>query len=183
MNTRNVSLRQKWIAYWRSVYAAWDAGHNDHPPFPDELHDMRCGAKTRAGTPCRMKALYGNGRCKLHGGLSTGPKSAAGKARAAQNWRGAQPGDEPLDRLTKPDVSEHDKPVHRADITLNADNENDPVPEQIEARGIADFPQIRCVDCKHLSAGHTCTLGLAGQLPIGSPRRCSQYVESCLTYW
>lgn len=32
-----------------------------------------CGAKTRGGTPCRKAALK-NGRCKLHGGKSTGPK-------------------------------------------------------------------------------------------------------------
>ena len=31
-----------------------------------------CGAKTRAGTPCKHKAME-NGRCKLHGGKSTGP--------------------------------------------------------------------------------------------------------------
>lgn len=183
MNTGNVSLRQKWIAYWRSVYAAWDAGHNDHPPFPDELHDMRCGAKTRAGTPCRMKALYRNGRCKLHGGLSTGPKTEAGKARASQNWRGGQPGDEPLVRLRKPEFPEPEGPVQQADITLNSDNETGPIQKQIEARDNADSPQVRCVDCKFLSAGYTCTLGLAGSLSIGSPRRCSKYVDSRLSYW
>jgi uncharacterized protein YjcR len=30
-----------------------------------------CGAKTRAGKPCR-KSPMNNGRCRLHGGLSTG---------------------------------------------------------------------------------------------------------------
>lgn len=49
-------------------------------PLPGE----KCGAKTRRGTPCRCKALQ-NGRCKYHGGLSTGPKTAAGKARSAAN--------------------------------------------------------------------------------------------------
>ena len=44
----------------------------------------RCGAKTRRGTPCRCKALP-SGRCKFHGGLSTGPKTAAGKAKSAAN--------------------------------------------------------------------------------------------------
>ena len=165
------------------MYAAWDAGHNDHPPIPDELRDMRCEAKTRSGTPCRMKALYSNGRCKLHGGLSTGPKTEAGKARSAQNWRGAQPGDEPLERLTKPEIPEPDRPDQPADITLNPVNEADPILKLIEVSGIADSPHIRCLDCKYLSAGHTCTLGLAGPLPIVSPRRCSHYVESRLTYW
>ena len=44
-----------------------------------------CGAKTRAGTPCRRQDLWPNGRCKLHGGPSTGPKTAKGKARSARN--------------------------------------------------------------------------------------------------
>jgi len=39
-----------------------------------------CGARTRKGTHCRCLALA-NGRCKLHGGLSTGPKTAEGWAR------------------------------------------------------------------------------------------------------
>lgn len=32
-----------------------------------------CGAKTRSGGPCKKTALA-NGRCRLHGGKSTGPK-------------------------------------------------------------------------------------------------------------
>src|SRR3954453_9163769 len=43
----------------------------------------RCGARTRAGTPCRSPAM-GNGRCRLHGGLSTGPRTPEGLARLAQ---------------------------------------------------------------------------------------------------
>ena len=40
-------------------------------------HD-KCGAKTRAGTPCKQPAGWGTdhpgqGRCKLHGGASSGP--------------------------------------------------------------------------------------------------------------
>jgi hypothetical protein len=44
-----------------------------------------CGAKTRKGTPCKNTRLYKNGRCKNHGGLSTGPRTAEGKARALAN--------------------------------------------------------------------------------------------------
>ena len=29
-----------------------------------------CGAKTRAGTPCRRRPCPGRTRCRLHGGLS-----------------------------------------------------------------------------------------------------------------
>jgi hypothetical protein len=40
----------------------------------------RCGAKTRRGTWCQCPAMK-NGRCRLHGGLSTGPKTAEGIER------------------------------------------------------------------------------------------------------
>jgi hypothetical protein len=40
----------------------------------------RCGAKTRRGVPCKCPAMK-NGRCKLHGGRSTGPKTAEGRER------------------------------------------------------------------------------------------------------
>ncbi len=40
-----------------------------------------CGAKTRSGKPCRKPPLKnGNGRCKLHGGLSTGPPKGSKNA-------------------------------------------------------------------------------------------------------
>ena len=40
-----------------------------------------CNARTRSGRPCRALKLA-HGRCKWHGGLSTGPKTREGKARA-----------------------------------------------------------------------------------------------------
>lgn len=55
------------------------------PPFPPDLIGLACGARTRAGTPCKITAIYLNGRCKLHGGLSTGPTSKDGKTRSARN--------------------------------------------------------------------------------------------------
>jgi hypothetical protein len=36
------------------------------------FHAPRCGARTRAGTPCRSPAIRGRKRCRLHGGLSPG---------------------------------------------------------------------------------------------------------------
>ncbi|MEC2073994.1 HGGxSTG domain-containing protein [Alkalihalophilus marmarensis] len=38
------------------------------------MEKKKCGAKTRQGTPCKKKPLK-NGRCRLHGGKSTGPKN------------------------------------------------------------------------------------------------------------
>lgn len=61
-----------------SLYALW-------PAYPAPCRELSCGARTRRGTPCKRKDLYGSGRCPLHGGLSTGPRTPAGKARSASN--------------------------------------------------------------------------------------------------
>lgn len=45
---------------------------------------VRCGAKTRKHTACRMKSEPGKRRCKFHGGKSTGAKTAEGKARIVE---------------------------------------------------------------------------------------------------
>ena len=42
-----------------------------------------CGARTRAGRTCRRRPMP-NGKCRLHGGASTGPKTAAGRARLSE---------------------------------------------------------------------------------------------------
>jgi len=39
----------------------------------------QCGARTRAGTPCPTPAMA-NGRCRMHGGLSTGPPKGSQNA-------------------------------------------------------------------------------------------------------
>lgn len=79
-------LRDFYRRRWRSF-----RGHDSTAPapaFPQECRGMLCGAKTRSGAPCRNDGtLYPNGRCKFHGGLSTGPKSIEGKARSAKNSR------------------------------------------------------------------------------------------------
>ena len=47
-----------------------------------------CGARTRAGGRCKAKAVWDdendrprNGRCRMHGGNNTGPKTPEGKAK------------------------------------------------------------------------------------------------------
>jgi hypothetical protein len=54
----------------------------------------RCGARCRDGHPCQARAVWDpvagqprNGRCRLHGGLSTGPRTAEGRARIAESNR------------------------------------------------------------------------------------------------
>lgn len=81
------TLRLKWVIYCRNLQEARAAGHLSVAPIPEDLKNLRCSAKTRAGTPCQMKVLHASGRCKLHGGLSTGPKTEAGKEKARQNGK------------------------------------------------------------------------------------------------
>ena len=48
---------------------------------------IKCGAHARTtGNPCQAKALT-NGRCKNHGGMSTGPKTSEGRHTIAQATR------------------------------------------------------------------------------------------------
>jgi len=49
-------------------------------PSGDFAAAPRCGARTRAGHACGQPAMP-NGRCRMHGGLSTGARSEAGRAR------------------------------------------------------------------------------------------------------
>jgi hypothetical protein len=53
-------------------------------PSGDFSQAARCGAKNRCGMPCRCPAMP-NGRCRLHGGLSTGAKTPAGIERIRQS--------------------------------------------------------------------------------------------------
>jgi hypothetical protein len=58
------------------------------PEFPPECIGMVCGARgRRKGTPCQCIVIERNGRCKWHGGLSTGPKTPEGKSRSQRNLR------------------------------------------------------------------------------------------------
>jgi len=91
MSTANQRKRLK--AHYTNFNAAYDewlkyGNYHQRPqmePLPDDLKALRCGAKTKAGTPCKQKTIYINGRCKWHGGLSTGAKTEEGKKRSAMN--------------------------------------------------------------------------------------------------
>ena len=55
-----------------------------------------CGARCRDGHPCAAPAVWcaatrrpRNGRCRVHGGLSTGPRTVEGRARVAAATRAA----------------------------------------------------------------------------------------------
>jgi hypothetical protein len=55
---------------------------NGNPPG-DYSKAPRCGAKTRRGTACQGPAMP-NGRCRMHGGPSTGPRTPEGRERSRQ---------------------------------------------------------------------------------------------------
>ncbi len=50
-------------------------------PQGNPMNAPRCGAKTRSGTPCKAPAMA-NGRCRMHGGKSTGPRTPEGLERS-----------------------------------------------------------------------------------------------------
>jgi hypothetical protein len=66
-----------------SSIAARGRLNNGNPPG-DYMTAPRCGAKTRVGGCCAQPAMR-NGRCRFHGGKSTGPRTEAGRARARSN--------------------------------------------------------------------------------------------------
>ena len=43
----------------------------------------RCGARTRSGRPCKAKGYGKGGRCRNHGGMSTGARTPEGRAKLA----------------------------------------------------------------------------------------------------
>ena len=78
----------RWKTFWDEI-SAMDLDVDDFEGVTEAIIEQmrsRCGAETRQGHPCRRKKLA-NGRCRNHGGLSTGPRTEAGRARALQNLR------------------------------------------------------------------------------------------------
>lgn len=75
-------------AAFEAKVAAWQAAEADRAA----KRRVRCGAKTRKGTPCRAKSVPGKGRCKFHGGMSTGARTPEGleRIREAQRRRWAR---------------------------------------------------------------------------------------------
>lgn len=92
MLTTEDERRKRYKAYWTEYeetarhYEAADTPYHlrTYPKMPDDLRGLTCGAKTRAGTHCKQRSLYRSGRCKLHGGLSTGAITPEGKQRVGR---------------------------------------------------------------------------------------------------
>lgn len=78
----------------------------------ERKHRSLCGAKTRKGTPCQAKVYWPSDedvpskRCRMHGGLSTGPTTEEGRKRLAKSakenmervWRERREGKRPMPR-------------------------------------------------------------------------------------
>jgi len=59
-------------------------------PQGNPMNAPRCGARTRRGKPCQAPAMA-NGRCRMHGGLSTGPRTPEGLERSRKaRWKHGQ---------------------------------------------------------------------------------------------
>jgi len=67
-------------ANWQAVVLARERTSEERARLR-ELRNKPCGARTKAGLPCRRKGLGKGGRCPNHGGLSTGPRAPEGRAR------------------------------------------------------------------------------------------------------
>ena len=55
-----------------------------HTRFGPNWPGQRCLAKTRRGTKCQRAAFKHNGRCAMHGGLSTGARTPEGLQRISE---------------------------------------------------------------------------------------------------
>lgn len=101
---RDATIRQRQFEEWAAtlsdadkrvlfrVFArrrqeAIEAGRYYIPSRPGYLRNLTCGAGASSGKPCRMTALFENGRCIWHGGKSTGPKTPEGRARSLENLK------------------------------------------------------------------------------------------------
>ena len=96
-----------WRLYKRLEREAQDQRIREHKRTPKKERP-RCGARWRDGHLCHARAVWDfandrprNGRCRMHGGLSTGPRTAEGKRRGreaarlgglekARRWRAAR---------------------------------------------------------------------------------------------
>ena len=77
------------------IIAAPAGSSRPHAPIqprsdPNLALAPRCGARTREGCPCRAPAFRGKLHCRMHGGHSTGPRTAEEQARlrSARTTRG-----------------------------------------------------------------------------------------------
>lgn len=82
-----LSWQQRMEAQIEATIAAAMADQRSREAAMKARRRIVCGARTRKGGACLNKSEPGKQRCKFHGGKSTGPKTAEGKARIAEAQR------------------------------------------------------------------------------------------------
>lgn len=86
LTDKNALTRRVEFYFDRGIYSPPTLVLPDYPVYPLKCHNMTCGGKgRRSGKPCESKEIYPNGRCKWHGGASTGPKTKEGKTKSSFN--------------------------------------------------------------------------------------------------
>lgn len=73
--------------YYEQVTISTSNGAKTKALLRKGYDETQCGAKCRDGHPCRRQRLPGKKRCRLHGGASTGPKTAEGRKRIGDAQR------------------------------------------------------------------------------------------------
>jgi hypothetical protein len=92
-----VKALKAYYADYFSAFEEWESGgYRDNLratlPYPELCRDLKCEAKTRSGAPCKNDGTsFANGRCKFHGGASTGPVTIEGKKRVSMNAKKSKP--------------------------------------------------------------------------------------------
>jgi hypothetical protein len=180
--TSDASLRKAYRDYWQGyrehTQSTTLTKNRQYPPLPAALRDLTCGAKTRSGQPCSRTDLYESGRCKLHGGLSTGPLSDAGKQKSGENGKLGGRG-----RVRKPNPTDSVKNrwYLGSDVNLKtAPGLATQLPQISPPESINRTVRVQCRDCENLSAGFTCLSPASGQsVPaMGEWRVCAQFVAA-----
>ena len=85
----------RWEDIFEDNFLEWSAGEEDTlpPRCWNKKQRPLCGARCRSGLPCKAMAVMDrsqrpvNGRCRMHGGLTTGAKTPEGRKRIADACR------------------------------------------------------------------------------------------------
>jgi hypothetical protein len=81
-DVKRILFRHWWAKASEAEAAGWYV-----PSCPSYLRGLTCGAIKKSGLACGSTTLCANGRCKFHGGASTGPRTAEGRAKALENLK------------------------------------------------------------------------------------------------
>ena len=163
---------------------------NGHPnirpqlrSLPDDLRGLECGAATRAGTPCKQKAIYDNARCKWHGGLSTGPKTEAGKRAAAANGKFGGRGKKRLvdESALSGQLDTEVNGGHGIQMVTKETGLQDVIVSPLVSQKTVTATNCRCNECAKLSAAWTCLAASRGELGVDAPVRPELWADRICT--